>query len=159
MNKVYLAGDIMSYGSQMEMSYIEDVCIELGLNFYSARLNKEINDKKNQTKESNDNLAERIVKQDTEKINESNFFIINYKPYAIGTTVEIGQIFSLWQKDKSIKVVAIYDDIRRTNIPEQGDRRSFGVNQYVYGVILAMTNGKGFINMEDLKEELKCKIN
>ncbi len=153
-NRVYLAGDIMSYGSQMEMKRIEDICQVMGLPFYSARLNKEINDKKNQTKHSNANLAEKIVLQDTTEIANANVFIINYKPHALGTTVEIGQILARFEEDPTIKVVALYDDIRRTDIEEVGDRRSYGVNQYVYGAILKLTNGRGFTEIDDLMKVL-----
>ena len=43
----------------------------------------------------------------------------------------------------------------RTDIPEKGDRRSFGVNQYVYGVCLDLTDGKGFYEWDEIMEELR----
>ena len=46
-------------------------------------------------------------------------------------------------------------DIRRTEIPEQGDRRSFSVNQFLYGVVLALTNGEGFYDLDEAIEEIK----
>ena len=149
---IYIAGDIMSIGSQTESKIIEDKLKKH--DFYSARLNAEINDKNAQTVESNNKLAERIVAQDTAQIDKADIFIINYKPYAIGTTVEIGQIYEHWRHNKDIKVIAIYDDIRRTELPEVGDRRSFSVNQYVYGIILAMTKGKGFISFSQLDDAI-----
>lgn len=144
----------MSHGSQMEMKRIEEICEKYGHDFYSARLNMEINDKSNQTRESNDKLAEKIVKTDTSHIHSSDIFVINYKPYAIGTIVEIGQIYELWLRDQSIRVFPIYDDIRRMDIEECGDRRSVGMNQYAYGCILDMTYGHGFMTLEDLDKEL-----
>ena len=46
-------------------------------------------------------------------------------------------------------------DVRRTNIPEVGDRRSFGVNQYVYGVALDLTDGVGFYEWNEILEDIK----
>ncbi|MFW3388599.1 UNVERIFIED_CONTAM: hypothetical protein RF648_21680, partial [Kocuria sp. CPCC 205274] len=49
-----------------------------------------------------------------------------------------------------------YEDIRRVpGIVESDDRRSLGINQYVYGVCLDLTDGKGFYDWEEIKEELK----
>lgn len=45
-------------------------------------------------------------------------------------------------------------DIRRTNIPETGDRRSTSINQYLYGAILTL-NPKGIQSWEEIVEELK----
>ena len=53
------------------------------------------------------------------------------------------------------KVYPHLEDIRRTNIPESGDRRSWGINQYVYGVCLDLTDGKGLYEWEEILEELK----
>jgi hypothetical protein len=60
-NYVYIAGDIMSSGSQYEALQIENILREVGIPFYSPRLNKSINDKKAVTVEDNNKLAERIV--------------------------------------------------------------------------------------------------
>jgi hypothetical protein len=53
------------------------------------------------------------------------------------------------------KVYPHLEDIRRTNIPETGDRRSWSINQYVYGVCLDLTDGKGLYEWEEILEELK----
>ncbi|WP_439955555.1 hypothetical protein, partial [Klebsiella pneumoniae] len=53
------------------------------------------------------------------------------------------------------KVVAHFEDIRRVDgITETGDRRSLGINQYVYGTVLDLTDGKGFTEFKDLEAEL-----
>ena len=57
------------------------------------------------------------------------------------------------------KVYPHLEDIRRTNIPECGDRRSWSVNQYVYGVCLDLTDGKGFYEWEEILEELEKEVN
>ncbi|MCS5736799.1 hypothetical protein, partial [Herbiconiux daphne] len=54
------------------------------------------------------------------------------------------------------RVYPHYEDIRRVpGIVESDDRRSLGINQYVYGVCLDLTDGKGFYDWEEIKEELK----
>ena len=160
MKEVYIAGDIMSYGSQMEAKRIEEILERKGIPFYSARLNKEINDKKNQTQESNDHLAEQIVEQDNEVIHRCHNFIINYNPHAVGTLIEMGQIYNLWLQAQeitipTINIIVLCDDIRRTDIPEVGDRRSWSINQYAYGVILDMTHGRGITPIDELEEAVE----
>ena len=82
-NYVYIAGDIMSSGSQYEALQIENILREVGVPFYSPRLNKSINDKKAVTVEDNNKLAERIVKADTEHLNFANIIIFNIKESSI----------------------------------------------------------------------------
>ena len=56
----------------------------------------------------------------------------------------------------SQKVFPHNTDIRRANTSEQsGDRREFGVNQYVYGVALNLTDGKGFYELDEIYDELE----
>jgi len=53
------------------------------------------------------------------------------------------------------KVFPHYEDIRRfKGATESEDRRSLGINQYVYGVVLDVTGGHGFYEWEDVIEEL-----
>ena len=52
------------------------------------------------------------------------------------------------------KVYPHLEDIRRTNIPECADRRSWSINQYVYGVCLDVSEGKGFYEWEEILNEL-----
>ena len=54
------------------------------------------------------------------------------------------------------KVFAHNTDIRRANShPQSGDRREYGPNQYVYGTVLDVTNGKGFYDWDEIIEEVK----
>ncbi|MCS5736873.1 hypothetical protein, partial [Herbiconiux daphne] len=54
------------------------------------------------------------------------------------------------------RVYPHYEDIRRVpGISESDDRRSLGINQYVYGVCLDLTDGRGFYDWEEIKKELK----
>ena len=155
---VYIASDIMSYGSQCEAKRIEDICDRVGIPFYSARLNMEINDKKACSAEENAKLPEKIVKHDTAMIDKATIFVVNYKPSSIGTIVELGQIFEKWRNDNTIKVYGLYDDIRRTNIPEVGDRRSFGMNAYAFGVLATMSDTNELYELEDLEAALTSLV-
>ena len=54
------------------------------------------------------------------------------------------------------KVYAHNTDIRRANDkPQAGDRREYGPNQYVYGTVLELTDGKGFYDWDEIIEEVK----
>lgn len=155
-NYVYIAGDIMSSGSQYEALQIENILREVGIPFYSPRLNKSINDKKAVTVEDNNKLAERIVKADTEHLNFANVIIFNIKESSIGTLIEVGQVLGLHNNKDKKKCFFLYDDIRRTTLEEIGDRRSWSINQYLHRAILELSNGRGILNsLDELKEELE----
>lgn len=189
MKTIYLAGDMLKKGSILLREQEAKELRELGHKIYSPIEDKSINDKTNQTEESNNGLAERIVRNDTRGILNSDIIIIEPHENALGTMVELGQIkgykdcarelksildkvvksecddsqavnrlamelhFLIKKYDK--KVYPHLEDIRRTNIPETGDRRSWSINQYVYGVCLDLTDGKGLYEWEEILEELK----
>ena len=189
MKTIYLAGDMLKKGSILLREQEAKELRELGHKIYSPIEDKSINDKTNQTEESNNGLAERIVRNDTRGILNSDAIVIEPHENALGTMVELGQIkgykdcarelksildkivksecddsqainrlamelhFLIKKYDK--KVYPHLEDIRRTNIPETGDRRSWSINQYVYGVCLDLTDGKGLYEWEEILEELK----
>lgn len=189
MKTIYLAGDMLKKGSILLREQEAKELRELGHKIYSPIEDKSINDKANQTEESNNGLAERIVRNDTRGILNSDAIVIEPHENALGTMVELGQIkgykdcarelksildkivksecddsqavnrlamelhFLIKKYDK--KVYPHLEDIRRTNIPETGDRRSWSINQYVYGVCLDLTDGKGLYEWEEILEELK----
>lgn len=189
MKTIYLAGDMLKKGSILLREQEAKELRELGHKIYSPIEDKSINDKTNQTEESNNGLAERIVRNDTRGILNSDIIVIEAHENALGTMVELGQIkgykdcarelksildrvvksecddsqainrlamelhFLIKKYDK--KVYPHLEDIRRTNIPETGDRRSWGINQYVYGVCLDLTDGKGLYEWDEILEELK----
>lgn len=180
--KVYIAGDMLPKASQMLRALEREQIKEIGLDFYNPMDNKSINDK---SEVSNEGLAERIVKADTDAIESSDIIVIEPQPFALGTLVELGQvkgrkdlakqileiadeedqpmvildkILSLVEKVESQKVFPHYEDIRRfagAGKDEEGDRRSLGINQYVYGTCLDLTDGVGFFEWEEVLEELK----
>lgn len=189
MKTIYLAGDMLKKGSILLREQEAKELRELGHKIYSPIEDKSINDKTNQTEESNNGLAERIVRNDTRGILNSDIIVIEAHENALGTMVELGQIkgykdcarelksildrlvksecddsqavnrlamelhFLIKKYDK--KVYPHLEDIRRTDIPEVGDRRSWSINQYVYGVCLDLTDGKGLYEWEEILEELK----
>lgn len=184
-DKIYLAGDLLKKGSQLLREQEKLDLEEIGIEVYSPKDDKEINDKTNQTKESNDGLAEKIVKKDTQAIIDCNTIIIEPTDGALGTICEMGQLKGMrdayfmiceWLANNddvnaalahsfimefgnkfNKKVYPHYEDIRRTNIPENGDRRSWSINQYVYGVALDLSEGKGFYEWEEILQDLKKK--
>ena len=189
MKTIYLAGDMLKKGSILLREQEAKELRELGHKIYSPIEDKSINDKANQTEESNSGLAEKIVRNDTRGILNSDVIVIEPHENALGTMVELGQIkgykdcarelksildrvvksecddsqavnrlameLHLLIKKYDKKVYPHLEDIRRTNIPETGDRRSWSINQYVYGVCLDLTDGKGLYEWEEILEELK----
>lgn len=192
MKTIYLAGDMLKKGSILLREQEAQQLRDKGYKIYSPIEDKEINDKANQTKQSNDGLAERIVEKDTSGILTSDIIVIEPHENALGTMVELGQIKGY--KDSALFIRELIDsimehkhkndmtdrvtlramvrlltslanvldkevyphieDIRRTDIPEQGDRRSYGINQYVYGTCLNITDGKGLYEWDEILEIL-----
>lgn len=178
MRKVYIAGHMLTRGSQMQRAEEREMVSALGHQLYNPMDNKEINDKT--ALAGHDKLAERIVKQDTDAIFWADTVLIEPLAEANGTLVELGQIKGMKDLAKKLlelparneiefadaavellnkiidqKVVAHFEDIRRVDgITETGDRRSLGINQYVYGTVLDLTDGKGFTEFKDLPEAL-----
>ena len=180
MSTVYLAGDMLKKGSILLREQEAKELRELGHTIYSPIEDKSINDKANQSKESNDGLAEKIVRNDTRGILTSDIIVIEPHENALGTMVELGQIKGYKDVSRMMleilesgdsdgevinalialatsldkKVYPHLEDIRRTNIPECADRRSWSINQYVYGVCLDVSEGKGFYEWEEIVNEL-----
>lgn len=179
--KVYIAGDMLKKGSILLREKEKSDLEAIGVKTYSPIDDKEINDKINQSEKSNSSLAEKIVYKDTKGILQNDIVIIEPTNDAMGTMVELGQLkgmkdasnlimnilnqdldettalIKIYKLAQSLnkKVYPHYEDIRRTNIPECSDRRSWGVNQYVYGVCLDLSDGKGFYEWEEILNELK----
>lgn len=177
--KVYIAGHMLTRGAQLQRAEERSMVEKYGHKFYNPMDNKEINDKTNAKVEA---LAERIVRHDTDAIDWSDTVIIEPLPEALGTHIELGQMLgmfdlaneinkineSCWNPDivylhtmslvdkiLNRKIMPHYEDIRRVEgITESEDRRSLGINQYVYGACLKLTNGKGFYSLEEIEQEL-----
>lgn len=179
---VYIAGDMLTKASQLLREKEKEDIEKIGLPLYNPQDNKEINDKANL--DNNEGLAEKIVEQDTIALYESDIIVIEPQPFALGTHVELGQIKGrkdlaeevlriyndeslddlealeeirqIALKAKNQKVFPHYEDIRRfKGVVEKEDRRSLGINQYVYGVCLDLTDGKGFYEWDEILDELQ----
>lgn len=172
MKQVYLAGDMLNLGAQMQRAAEKKDLLNLGYELYVPQDNKEINDKENL--DSNDGLAEKIVRADTNGIMESDIVVMEAREAALGTCIELGQIKGM--KDVARMVIEMIDrgeptsevfrrmttidnqlvlvhnsDIRRQGNPtETGDRRSYGPHQYLYGVVLDVTNNYGYYEWNEI---------
>lgn len=174
-SKVYIAGDMLTKGSQLLRALEREDIENLGYEVYNPKDNEDINDK--QAQGNSEDLAERIVLQDTNALFDCDTIVIEPQPYAMGTMVELGQLKGM--KDTSTEILKIiagggdieeivdyctsitqkrvlphYEDIRRIDEPEIGDRRSLGINAYVYGTCLDLSNGKGFYEWDEILEIL-----
>lgn len=58
--------------------------------------------------------------------------------------------------EKDIKIYVQCTDIRQGtgHIPDEQDRAEFSINQYVYGVIMDVTDGRGIQTFDEICEEL-----
>ena len=184
-NKVYVGGDMLKDGARQARTLEKETLRLMGYIPYNPLDDKEINDKSNQTEESNNNLASKIVKNDTEGLMDSDIICLEPTNDACGTMVELGQVKGMTDIAKAIleldahcykadtgleyelynilkicnniknKIVYThYGDVRRTDIPEKADRRSWSINQYVYGVCLDLTNDVGLYNWKDIVKNL-----
>lgn len=183
MARIYCAGHCLTRGSQMQRNIEKEELQQANpdAQFYNPLENKEINDKANL--DNNSGLAEKIVKADTDAIMWSDTVVLEPLPEACGTMVELGQLLGMRDASEQIlrilsnedltedqklhiigltvnqhlsrKVYPHYEDIRRfSGVTESEDRRSLGINQYVYGACLKLTDGKGFYEWEEILEEL-----
>ena len=157
----------------------------LKVQYYSPAQNKSINDKSNMTEEQNNCLAEKITAADIERLWNSDFAVMCTEQSAIGTMCELGCLFG-WkymanklleicnstdfsdndqfaeaieeeiQRIANKNIFAHYFDIRTNHLNEKDWRRSFGINQLLYGMILdCTTDHKLHENFDSVLEELK----
>lgn len=149
---IYLGGDMLSIGQQMRREWEKQELQRLGFKVYAPHDDKDINDKENAKQ---DKLAERIVFNDTLGMETSDVMIFDYLPHAQGTICELGYAQYL----KRLKPKDIYvqcTDIRQGtgHVSSEQDRAEFSINQYVYGVILDVTNGRGIQTFDEICKEL-----
>jgi alpha-L-fucosidase len=177
----YLGGDIMSFGSNLARQYEYDKFIEMGLpvDVYSPVQNKSINDKSNMTEEENNGLAEKITTADIERLWNSDFVVIEPAQSAIGTLCELGCLFG-WKYmcDRLLEIVekedpqavineiermskkdvyCHYFDIRTNHLNEKDWRRSFSINQLLYGMILYVEKNGDIETFDEIMEQLNKK--
>ena len=164
----YLGGDIMTYGSNLARQEEYDKFKAAGIpgKVYSPVQNKSINDKSNMTEEENNHLAEKICVADIERLWNSDYTVLCPEQSAIGTMCEMGVLYGwrymaeklldifysdLPEEEARHKVMeeiirisdkknyAHYFDIRTNHLNEKDWRRSFSINQMLYGMVLYAT--------------------
>ena len=137
----YLGGDIMSFGSNLARQYEYDKFNELGLDVevYSPVKNKSINDKNSVTEEENNKLAEKITEADIERLWNSDFVVMSPEQS---------------ERIANKKDFLHYFDIRNTQLNEKGWRRSFSINQLLYGMVLYTAVNGDFESFGDIMTHL-----
>ena len=171
--QAYLLGDMLYKGSTLLRAQEAEQLREIGVPLYSAaEQNKDgdINDKTNQTVESNNDLHAHIFKKDIDNIMASDLIIANPERFAEGSLVELGSVemfnhiwmvmdeilndenldeeqkvllLQEWMKDNPYKTTYVHmADIRCTNLEESGFNRSFYINQFVRGCAVAVQTGE-----------------
>ena len=169
----YNLGDMLYKGSQLLRAKETEELRAIGVPVYSAaEQNKDgdINDKQNQTKESNADLHAHIFKKDMDNIYASDLIIANPERFAEGSIAELGAVetfndihstmsdivdnpeltaeekvkaIQAWLEENPYKEVYVHlEDIRCTNIEEVGYDRSFYINQFVRGLAVAAQTGQ-----------------
>lgn len=163
---IYLAGDLCKMGNvllrEKEASIVRSYP---QLEVYSPIEDKEINDKSNQTVESNKYLCDKIYHKDLNAIRKSKYIIMDVDNNSVGTITELGAIAEFnWFHDAISNIIndttdvhnredVIYKieeflkkypkkkayfhntDIRNTELQEQGFFRSYSLNQLSHGAI------------------------
>lgn len=171
--QAYLLGDMLYKGSTLLRAKESEELREIGIPLYSAsEQNKDgdINDKSNQTVESNNDLHAHIFKKDMDNIMASDLIIANPERFAEGSIAELGAVemfnhiwqvmdevlndehlsyeervalLQEWMSNNPYKETYVHlEDIRCTNIPESGYNRSFYVNQFTRGLSVAAQTGE-----------------
>ena len=171
--RLYMLGDMLYCGSQLLRAQEVQELREMGLEIYSAaEQNKDgdINDKKGQTEQTNNDLHAHIFKKDIDNIMASNIIVANPERFAEGSICELGavemfnhihqtmtdivmndglsaeekiQLINEWLHENPYKATYVYlADIRCTDLKESGFNRSFYMNQFVRGCGVAAMTGK-----------------
>ena len=171
----YVLGDMLYKGSTLLRAEEAKQLRAIGIPLYSAaEQNKDgdINDKKNQTEQSNNDLHAHIFKKDIDNIMASDLIIANPERFAEGSICELGAVemfnhihqvmFDIvydgsisccekvaliehWLRENPYKTVYVHlADIRCTELNEHGMNRSFSMNQFTRGcAVAAMTGERG----------------
>ena len=167
----YIIGDMLYKGSTLLRAKEAEELRAIGIPLYSAsEQNKDgdINDKTNQTVESNNDLHAHIFKKDIDNIMASDLIIANPERFAEGSICELGAVemfnhiwkvmnsiidsdlrdrekvdlLAQWLQNNPYKTTYVHlADIRCTDLPESGYNRSFMMNQFTRGCAVAVQTG------------------
>lgn len=182
--KTYIAGDMLTKASQLLRAKEKEDIERIGLPFYNPQDNKEINDKANLDSNAGlaekivKHDTEAIYSSDIIIIEPQPFALgthvelgqikgrkdlakeileiyNNVEGYPESEDV-LEAILDLISNVINQKVYPHYEDVRRfKGAVEAEDRRALGINQYVYGVCLDLTDGKGFYEWDEILGELR----
>lgn len=173
--KIYIGGDGLKKGNQIMRNSERDAFKQAGFEVFNPWDCKDINDK------SNAPTSEAIFDKDTEAMLKSNVIIFDADNDSVGTSVEIGQMWGISLMHELIKqslkmcnkmtlqefadiiFASIPEkkvrwhttDVRNTNIPEQGMRRSFSMNAYLHGCLCSFEGQDKPMAIEDIMKEVK----
>lgn len=153
---IYIAGDMLSHGQQLRRAYEKSAFKKLGYEVYNPQDDKSINDKSSADQQG---LAERIVENDIRGIENADIIVLDYLTHAQGTICELGYIQKLKREKPELEVYVHCTDVRQGtgHIPTEQDRAEFSINQYVYGVILEVTEGRGVQDFEEIRQALDSR--
>lgn len=185
--KFYNAGHMLTKGAQMQRQAEKEEILALDpyLSVYDPKDNKEINDKANAVQEGLAERivkhdTDAIISSDIiiieplpealgthvelGQIKGMRDFARRILAIARQDSNEFDNQDKYWQilnecHDMLNKeIYPHYEDVRRFDgAVEAEDRRSWGINQYVYGVCLDLTNGKGLYSWDEIKGKLSEK--
>ena len=182
--KTYLAGDLLSEGAKMRREWEAEQLRKAGANLHVPHEDKSINDKANAVQEglaerivANDTkgiIDSDVIVIDAHENGKGTLVELGQIKGMKDMAMIIQDLITKYEdEDHSIydlvneisntcldveekKVYAHNTDIRRANDkPQAGDRREYGPNQYVYGTVLDLTDGKGFFDWDEIIEEVK----
>ena len=180
---IYVAGDLLSEGAKMRREWEAEQLRKAGATLHVPHEDKSINDKANAVQEglaerivANDTKG--IIDSDVIVIDAHEngkgtlvelgqikgmrdmakmILDIRYKNrLSFDYVEELDEIYLEVEKILRKTIYAHNTDIRRANSqPQAGDRREYAPNQYVYGTVLDITDGKGFFDWDEIIEEVK----
>ena len=181
---IYLAGDMLSQGAVRQRTFESEELRRAGAVLHVPHEDKSINDKANAVQEglaerivSNDTqgiIDSDIIVIDAHENGKGTLVelgqIKGMKDMAdivlssvvcathgvLSERDALDMIQAAAERMLEKKVYAHNTDIRRANSqPQSGDRREYAPNQYVYGTVLELTEGKGFYDWDEIIEEVK----
>ena len=182
--KTYLAGHMLDAGAVMRREWEAEQLRKAGANLHVPHEDKSINDKANAVQEglaerivANDTkgiIDSDVIVIDAHENGKGTLVELGQIKGMKDMAMIIQDLITKYEdEDQSIydlvneisntcldveekKVYAHNTDIRRANDkPQAGDRREYAPNQYVYGTVLELTDGKGFYDWDEIIEEVE----
>lgn len=172
--QVYNGGHILNDAMvEYRNKQAEQINSIIGVKCYNVLEDKSINDKANAQQEG---LAERILNNDFNAMQDSDIYVFDILNEGLGTIAELGILLGIRHEAETLlnyelspemlnhvedilrKPVLVYcSDIRQGHGKSyiDPDRAEFSTNQFIYGAILSLTEGRGFMSWDEVLEELE----